>query len=358
MWRRPSAVIQLAAYLRGELADGRWTGQMPGVIRLATELGTARNTVEGALKKLEQDGYLLPQGQGKGRVIREDTVYIRNKMRVAILRHEPLADIDGQLLELQHQLQEEGYGAVLAEKSLVDLHFDLGRLENLVQRTNAAAWVVAGGPLEILEWFQARNIPVYALFGRRRELSISGGGPDKSEAYRQVVRKLVALGHRRIVLLALTSRRQPKPGLPERAFLAELEAHGIATGPYNLPEWDESAEDLQRVLDASLHITPPTAFLVDESYLFHAAKYHLSARGIRIPQDVSMICTDPDRTFAWCRPSIAHIRWDSRPLLRHILRWVDQVKQGKDERKQIHIPAEFIMGGTVEGVNAEIEKGM
>lgn len=350
-WQRPSAVLQLAAYLRGELAQGRWAGRMPGVIRLAKELGTARNTVEGALKKLEQEGYLLPQGHGKGRVIREDTVYSGKRMRVAILRDEKLAAIDGQILELQHQLLEAGYSAVLAEKSLMDIQGDLGRLESLVQRTNAAAWVVVGGTREILEWFPSQDIPVYALFGRRRELAIAGGGPDKSGAYRQVVRELVARGHRRIVLLALTSRRLPTPGLPERAFLEELQANGITSGPFNLPDWKETADDLQRLLDACFRITPPTAFLVDEPYLFHAAKHHLSARGIRMPQDVSLVCTDPDRSFAWCRPTIAHIRWDNRPLLRHALRWAAQVSQRKTDLKQINIPAEFVMGGTVVGVN-------
>jgi DNA-binding LacI/PurR family transcriptional regulator len=346
-WQRPSAVLQLAAYLRGELAQGRWAGRMPGVIRLAKELGTSRNTVEGALKKLEQDGYLLPQGHGKGRMIREDTVYSGKRMRVAILRHEKMAAIDGHIMELQHQLLEAGYSAVLAEKSLTDIDGDLGRLENLVQRTNAAAWVVVVGTREILQWFSSRDIPVYALFGRRRDLAIAGGGPDKSEAYRAVVRKLVELGHRRIVLLALTSRRLPSPGLPERAFLEELQAHGITTGRFNLPDWEETPEDLQHLLDACFRITPPTAFLVDEAYLFHATKHHLAAQGIRIPKDVSLVCTDPDRTFSWCLPSIAHIRWDNRPLLRHVLRWADLVKQRKEERKQINIPAEFVMGGTV-----------
>jgi DNA-binding transcriptional regulator YhcF (GntR family) len=256
-WQRPSAVLQLAAYLRGELAQGRWAGKMPGVIRLTKELGTARNTVEGALKKLEQDGFLISQGYGKGRVIREDTVYGGKRMRVAILRDEKLAAIDGHILELQHQLLEAGYSAVLAEKSLMDIEGDLGRLESLVQRTNAAAWVVVSGTREILEWFHSRDIPVYALFGRRRELVIAGGGPDKSQAFRQVARELVARGHRRIVLIALKSRRLPTPGLPERMFLEELQAQGIATGPYNLPEWEDSPEDLQRLLDACFRVTPP-----------------------------------------------------------------------------------------------------
>ncbi|OYV00601.1 MAG: hypothetical protein CFE26_23795, partial [Verrucomicrobiales bacterium VVV1] len=59
-WRRLSTASQLALHLRAELERGRWTGRMPGVIRLASELGIARNSVEAALHELEREGLLIP----------------------------------------------------------------------------------------------------------------------------------------------------------------------------------------------------------------------------------------------------------------------------------------------------------
>lgn len=353
-WQRPKAVAQLASFLRGELAQGRWAGQMPGVIRLANELKTARNTVAAALKQLEQEGFLATQGHGKGRIIRPETVHHVSKMRVAILKHDPFDRVDSGIMELQHELQAAGFSVALVEKSLTDLHINLRRLENLVQRTNAAAWVVAGGPQEVLNWFVAKGIPVFALFGRRRDLSIAGGGPDKTVAYRQAARELVARGHRRIILLAHQSRRLPIPGRPEQAFLEELESLGVPISAYNLPDWEPSPDGLIRQLNESYRVTPPTAFLVDEAYLFHAVKHQLAARGIRCPEDVSLICTDPDHTFAWCRPSIAHIHWDNRPLLNHALSWATSVRQGKEKRSQLEAPAELIPGGTMGSVRSDV----
>ncbi len=352
-WQRPTAVSQLAEYLRVELGQRRWAGRMPGVIRLAEELGVARNTVEGALRELEQEGLLVPQGHGRGRLIQLGGAKDNKGMRVGIIKYGPHTQNDSYIIAFQHQLQEAGFAVGIAKKSLVEIHFDLRRLEDLVKRTEADAWVVVSGPREVLDWFVAQEIPVFALFGRRRELAIAGGGPDKSIAYRQMVRELMALGHRRIVLLAKKARRLPNPGLPERAFLEELAAHGITTGPYNLPDWEENPEDLQRLLDACLQVTPPTAFLVDEAYLFHAVSHHLNRRGIRCPDDISLICTDPDHTFTWCRPTIAHIHWDIQALLRRILRWAKNLQQGKNDRKQINIPAKFVTGGTVGVVKAE-----
>ena len=230
---------------------------------------------------------------------------------------------------------------------MTELHSSLTALEKLVRSTHAAAWLVESGSLEILNWFVAQGIPAFALFGRRRELPIAGGGPDKSEAFREVVRGLVGSGHRRIILLAKKARRLPQPGMPERAFLQELKAMGIPTSNYNLPDWEPSVDGLIHQLNESYRLTPPTAFLVDEPFLFHAVKHQLAARGIRCPDEVSLVCTDPDPAFPWCRPDIAHIHWDNTPLLRHALHWADQIRQGKDDRRQIEVPATYVPGGTV-----------
>ena len=68
-WQKESTAKQLTLYLREELKRGRWSGKMPGVIRLADELGVARNSVEAALHELEREGLLRSQGKGRGRII-------------------------------------------------------------------------------------------------------------------------------------------------------------------------------------------------------------------------------------------------------------------------------------------------
>ena len=93
--------------------------------------------------------------------------------------------------------------------------------------------------------------------------------------------------------------------------------------------------------------TPPTALILDEPILYHAAHHHLAKRGLRVPEDVSLVCTDADPDLAWCEPSVAHIRWDYRPVVRRVVRWVNNVAAGKEDRRQSFTKAEFIEGGTV-----------
>lgn len=229
-----SAAEQVAAHLRRELGRGTWGGRIPGGNQLAGILGVGRNTVEAALQLLEDGGVLAAQGAGRQRVvIMPEGVKTVRVLRVAIL---PSVAADRRLdyvVELQHELAEAGHVAFFPEKSLFELGMDVERVARMVERTEADAWVVVSGSREVLEWFAGQGIPVFALFGRRRALPVAGVGPDKAGAYRDVARRLVALGHQRIVLLALAARRLPEPGLPERAFLDELGAHGIPTGPYN-----------------------------------------------------------------------------------------------------------------------------
>jgi DNA-binding LacI/PurR family transcriptional regulator len=122
---------------------------------------------------------------------------------------------------------------------------------------------------------------------------------------------------------------------------------GLPTGPYNLPVWDDTAAGLRRLLDELFRFTPPTALIIDEAFLFHAAKEHLAPKGILAPRDVSLICIDGDPTFDWCEPSVAHIRWDSRPVVGHIMRWADNVARGRKDLRQNSNQAEFVDGGTV-----------
>ena len=106
-------------------------------------------------------------------------------------------------------------------------------------------------------------------------------------------------------------------------------------------------DDFHRCLDSLFRHTPPTAIFIDEMPLFIAAQQHLAQLGILAPRHVSLICLDPDPAFAGRKPSVAHIHWDSRPIVRRIASWADNVARGKDDRRQSFTKAEFVEGGTI-----------
>lgn len=327
---------------------------MPGVIRLAGELGASRESVEAALGELEQEGLLLAQGRGKRRLIVAEGMGATKgrPLRVAIMLHEANNMQEHYIVELQHLLIGAGHQVVFAPHSLSDLRMDVPRVARMVGKIETDAWVVVSGSQEVLRWFAAQPTPAFALFGRRRAVSIAGIGPEHLPALLAAVRRLLELGHRRIVTLVRPERRIPHPGQLEQAMLAEIAAKGIPVGPYNLPNWDGTREGLYRCLDGLYELTPPTALIIDEASIFIATQQYLARRGMLAPQHVSLVCCDPDPAFAWLEPPITHIRWDSRPLARRIVRWADNVAHGKDDRRPSFTKAKFVGGGTIGPVSA------
>lgn len=342
-----SAVEQVAAYLREELLRGHWSGFLPGVDRLALELGVSRKTVDAALRMLENEGFLTNQGPRRKRCIELPSNQQTPTLRVAILLSEEADRQLDYIVGLQHELVESGHTVEFAPLNLMDLGTDIKKLSQLVDKTPADAWVVLAGSRDVLEWFSKQSIPTCAVFGRRRGLPIAGVGPNKPPVCAEATRTLIRMGHRRIVLLTRKVRRLPQPGEFERAFLGELEQHGIPPGPYHLPDWEETIDGFHARLEALFRVTPPTALIVDEATLFAATQQFLARRGLRVPEDVSLICTDADYSFAWCKPSISHMRWDSRPVVRRVVRWASNIGRGQHDLRQTLTEAEFIHGGTI-----------
>ncbi len=345
-----SASAQVAAHLRAELEGGKWSGKMPGVDRLAAELGVSCKTVAAALQQLDRDGVLAAQGRGQKRLIVPPKVRAARPVRVSTLLSEASDRQTDYMVELQHRLEETGHRVGYAERSMVELGMDVRRIARMVEKTEADAWVVVAGSRAVLEWFSARPQPIFALFGYWHALPLAATGPNKVPAIRTATRRLIELGHRSMVMLVRPRRRLPKPGVPEQAFLDELEAHGLRRGrpeQFNLPDWEENVEGLFHILNELFRVTPPTAMIIQEAAIFAATQQFLAQRRILVPEQVSLVCADPDSTFEWYRPSVTHIAWDSGPWVRRIVRWAANVSRGRKDLRQTLTPAEFVDGGTI-----------
>jgi DNA-binding LacI/PurR family transcriptional regulator len=343
-----SASEQVAAHLHEEIKLGNLATQMPGIQELASQLQVNHKTVQSALIKLENQGILEKQGPRQPRKIKltphKETP---KRMRIAVLLYEISDQQTHYITNIRYALDSTGYSVQFASKSMIDMKFDINRISQLVKTTQADAWIIVSGTRPVLDWFSSQPFPALAISGRLRDVPISGVGPDKPPACRAAVKRLIELGHRRIVLLSRGGRRLPTPGLFERTFLHELENHGIQIGPYNLPEWENNKSSFFQCLDSLFQATPPTALLIDEAPLFIAALQHLARQGIVAPDNVSMACVDSSPIFEWCSPSIAHIHWNSQQVARQIVQWANKANSGKTTTSKHLTPAKFIPGETI-----------
>lgn len=111
--------------------------------------------------------------------------------------------------------------------------------------------------------------------------------------------------------------------------------------------WEETPKGFQALLTALFQTSPPTALIIDEVTLFVAAQQFLAQHRIQAPAQVSLVATDSDPSFALCQPSISHIRWNPKPLVGRIVRWANNVSQGRSDLKQTLFPAEFVRSGSI-----------
>ncbi len=250
--------------------------------------------------------------------------------------------------DLQHQLAEAGHLPFPTPQGLMELGMDLGRIQRLVAKTKADAWIVHAASRDIYDWFAVQPFPVFGFLGSFRGLPIAATGPDFGKPFRECTEELIRLGHRRIVMIARPVRRLPRPEYPETEFLDALERFGIETGDYHFPLWESSDSDgLHACLRKLFAASPPTALIVQEAKVFVATQQFLTLRGLSVPGDVSLICPDGDAVLDWQRPSAAQFKADSSLWVRRAVRWAVNIGQGKDDRRQILYPAKFILGGTM-----------
>jgi hypothetical protein len=328
-----SSSEQVVMHLRKEIFRGRWSETMPGAPALAKALEVDHKAVETALRRLEDEGLLVGQGAGRKRRIElPPGRKAAAAMKIAILPYTATDRQQDYLINHQNSLVKAGHQVSFPPRALVELRMNVPRIRRMVKKAEADAWVVAAASSEVLQWFSEQPAPAFALFGRMDGLPIAGTKPDKASPLANATRQLIGLGHRRISLLAQSARRLPEPGHLESLFLKELESHGIQTSTYNLPDWDDSTEGFQQALDTLFAITPPTALILQEAPLLFAAQQFLQSRRLRVPQDVSLICTDNDPHFSWSTPSIAHIHWDNRPVARRVVNWATNISRGKNTR--------------------------
>jgi len=356
-FRRQSLSDQTAMFLRERVRSGLWDAKLPGVVRLCAEMNVSQTTMREALQKLEEEGLITSGGQCRSRkVAGSGTRGGRRSLRVGILLHDsrpkdqakatPLKP-GPELLSLQNALEAAGHSVFFTRKSQVDLGHDARRIALHIGETPADAWVIVAGSLGVLEWFTQQSTPCIALYGRSGGLPLARAGPDKVPAMTTATRQLIELGHRRIVLITLASRRKPVPGRVELAFLSELAAHDIPTGEYNIPDWIETPEGFSALLSSLFRHTPPTAVIIAETPRLIAATHFFARHGIAVPQQVSLVCTDYDDSLAWCHPAVAHITWTPELIVRRIVRWVATVRLGRTDRETILYPALFVPGGSI-----------
>jgi LacI family transcriptional regulator len=156
-----------------------------------------------------------------------------------------------------------------------------------------------------LEELRRLRIP-FVLVDRELQdgLAFSAVHCDEEAAVREVAGHLLGLGHRRIGLVCgpLTVR----PAREEARVLADACARGggeavVEPGPFGE---EHGAQAIARMLDAT---APPTAFVLGTSIFLPGALRVLRERGLRVPEDASLVTFDDVPFLDFLEPPVSSV---------------------------------------------------
>jgi len=162
----------------------------------------------------------------------------------------------------------------------------------------------------------AEGLPPTVVIGEVEPEHVDQVHVDSRAAAEQVTAHLVSLGHRRIAIVgaALAEAATATSELREAGYAAGLAAAGIEPDPslrVPLPSWTTSAAAAGFADWLDTHPLPDAVFAFTDSIAF-GVLHVLAARGVRVPEQVSVIGFDDVDGAAYAIPALSTVSFDRR----------------------------------------------
>jgi len=360
--KRPLA-ISLAGRIQAEIRSGIFGERLPGLRILATNFGVSVPTVSDALHHLASEGVVVSGGvRSSWRVANASQKNLREGKPEPGTSHK-----SGQLLFLTSiALREERFGAIECYVELVEqlepsgyevLHrvtpFDHARAPHaawsqLLQVTQPDMVIVLTGTPAVAQWLKLMGVRSLFIGGDAGDTGIPVLATSTSAMFSVTIRRLIEAGHHKIMV--------PICGRPEKfsqRCIETMKSTAAVMSPKEdrlvVVESSYSGPDVVvNLLRKHWPLHSPDAVIFIDWREFVAADSFLRARGLKVPQDVSVVILSHDSSMNWHVPALSHFDLPVRAIARIAARWVRTRKLPKaTEKGLILIEPRWIEAGSV-----------
>jgi DNA-binding LacI/PurR family transcriptional regulator len=345
-----SLPAQVAAAIRQRIAAGAWVASLPGERALAEELRVSRKTVRKAIARLESEG-VIESERRYGHRVAGGAAPQRSGPRldsVGLLTTDPL-----ERLRPYTALWVDGLRSLLFAEGLRLAQFTGSRffsghpersLARLVTQNPQACWVLAHTNERIQRWFAEKEIPCVIAGSSHPAFRLANVDLDYFGLCRHAAGAMRRLGHQTGAFVTEESQRLGDLE-SEHGFLSGMSdgASGIVVRHNGTP--DGAVRALGRLFGLAER---PTAILVANPVFYLTAFSFLADRGLRVPQDVSLICRDEDDFLSYLRPSPARYAGSAQQQAKRLFQLVRQHAAGeRSEARNVRIEPRFIPGSSL-----------
>lgn len=310
---------------------------LPGERALAKALEVGRDTVRLALQILEREGVLNPSQPGSKRSIRitpsPQQVAEKTAFRIGILSSRPLEHLTQPMLfevdHLRRALAARGDTLDLFAPSWFRQRNPAKRLAQLVSDEPCDAWILLRSGTELQQWFVKSKTPCLVRGYPHPGIDLPHLDLDWEATARHAAGRLWRLGHRTVGIFspmdALAGVRAAMKGateLGEPGFQAiEIPENGTSEG---------IALMLSRVLSLR---EPPTALITTRARQFATTLTWLASRGIRVPQQISLISLAHEPFLDHLLPTVSGYKTDPEAVSKQVLRRIESILLGSSNRR-------------------------
>jgi DNA-binding LacI/PurR family transcriptional regulator len=354
--KRSSLVAQVAEAVRAEIFRGGWTEWIPSERELSELLHVSRNTCSAALHTLYREKLIEPI---RGRGIRLNPAAVRkarsegqHTRSVGIIIPEALGSLrpSNSLLieELQAELFDLGVRLQLHNSPVYYRANPHHALEKLVEKNHHDCWILMLSHRAMQSWFMKRGLPCVVSGSVYSDIQLPFVDYDHRAVCRHAAGKLIALGHRRIVLfnrrLRAAGDLETEAGLFEGVRVSSHQ-HVEASVVYHEDSMQSVSFLVNRLFSSPL---PPTGIIVANSYCYLSVMSTLARSGYRVPADVSLISRDDDHYLAYLDPEPARYIYDGAGITRRMMGLIRSMLEGGAARMDTsRMAARFVPGGSL-----------
>ena len=336
-FRRLSAIDQAELGIEQAIAKGEWTGLLPSYKTLSQLLGFSVPTIALAAARLSERGVLeaagarrrfrIARGKARRRRATGETPAGEPKRRLLILSPSPEGAWDDNqrrvVLETMASALEDGWGCAKDTDDFLRAREPLKRWDKLLLRHRPTHLLAIQGTRALADWAKANRLKIAFIGGHALKpaegVSI---GVHLAPLLRHTCRELARLGHRRVLLpywgelAALADHAAGILGEELGVDPARLLADGaVFAAPPGTPR--EHRGRLLRHLDK----VKPTALVLVDWRDFLVAWDCLRERGLRSPEDLSLIVLNPGAETEWFSPLPAHYRIPQGHFAAEVREW-------------------------------------
>lgn len=326
---------------------GTWGDILPGHRTLMNLFAVSAKTSLAAIDLLEARGIISGGERGKRRRILIDPKETNKAMRNLLL-------IDGLgYLSGEDQMQIQAYrNAWEGEGGKVHtIRFDFPRYQNpsALLRKAVASYSADAILLHVppLAWVEAavRLRPVFLAGGEWKGNAITGSAYNIKDEVTRLAAQLREHGHQRVVVpLDLIGRKMETAVREGLAAGLGVDRNDPAVAAY-CPVFSESVpaawQQYWKKIFAKLR---PTAVILSTDIQCLSLYGHCARQGIRIPEDLSLICLETSEHLEWFDPVPTRMRFPVNRATAYFKKWV---RGGCRPMGMKFFPLDFLEGATV-----------